>query len=132
MAEKSGSSEPSVNLREQISRSRELVVRDVSGLRYELDFPARFKRTFQRYPMVWIGGALAFGLLIALLRARTQKVYLSAAGRHVRSPKKTLLESGLLLGALRFGFTLAQPMITSFLKKQAANRSASARERWRR
>ncbi|HEX3817725.1 MAG TPA: hypothetical protein VHW03_05500 [Chthoniobacterales bacterium] len=130
MAEKSGSKESFVELREKIARSRELVVRDLGGLRYELDFPLKFKKAFQRHTVVWVGGALAFGLLVALLRARTHKVYLSAAGKKVRMPKKALLESGLLLGALRLGVTFLQPVLISYLTKQAAKKSASARSQW--
>jgi len=46
-------------LRQKISRSRELVVRDVGALRYELNFPLKFKRAFQRNTVVWVGAALA-------------------------------------------------------------------------
>lgn len=130
MAEKSGSKESSVELREKIARSRELVVRDLSGLRYELDFPLKFKKAFQRHTVVWVGGAIAVGLLLALLRARTHKVYLSAAGKRVHVPKKALMESGMLLGALKLGMTFLQPVLISYLTKQAAAKSASARRQW--
>ena len=72
MAEKSGSDETPLELRQKISRSRELVVRDMGGLRYELNFPLKFKRAFQRNTLVWVGAALTVGLLIALL-ARPQR-----------------------------------------------------------
>ena len=100
MAEKSGSDETPVELREEINRSRELVVRDMGGLRYELNFPLKFRKAFQRHTVAWVGAALAAGLLLALLRARTQKVYVNAGGKKVRSPNKTLLESGALIGLL--------------------------------
>jgi hypothetical protein len=112
-------------LRQKIARSRELVVRDVGALRYELNFPLKFKRAFQRNTVVWVGAALAVGLLIALLRARPQKIYLSAAGKKVRSPNKSLLESGVLLGALKLGISLAQPMVVSYLKKKGAKNGRS-------
>ena len=104
MAEKSGSDESHVELRRRSLRSRELV-RDVGGLRYELNFPLKFKKSFQRNTVFWVGAALAVGLLIALLRARTHKVYVSAAGKKVRSPDKKLLESAAFLGALKLGLT---------------------------
>src|SRR5260370_11130418 len=120
MAEESGSNKTPIELRQKIARSRALVVRDLSGLRYELNFPVKFKKAFQRNTAIWVGAALTVGLLIALLRARPQKIYLSAAGKKVRSPNKSLLESGLLLGALKLGITLAQPMVLGYLKKKAA------------
>lgn len=127
MAEKSGSNETPIELRQKIARSRELVVRDLGGLRYELNFPVKFKRAFQRNTLLWVGAALTVGLLIALLRARPQKIYLNAAGKKVRSPNKSLLESGLLLGALKLGITLAQPIVLGYLKKKAARNDAQSR-----
>jgi hypothetical protein len=122
MAEKPGPDKTRVDLRQKISRSRELVVRDMDGLRYELNFPLKFKKTFQRHTVVWVGAALAAGLLIALLRARTQKVYVGARGKKVRSPDKTLLQSGALVGLLKIGMTLVQPMIVSHFAKKGAKK----------
>ncbi|MBA3830527.1 MAG: hypothetical protein H0X34_01270 [Chthoniobacterales bacterium] len=121
MAEKSESSESTAELRQKIARSREVVARDLGGLRYELDLPLKFKKAFQRHTVVWIGVALAAGLLIALLRARTHKIYLSAAGKKVRSPKG-LLESGALLGLVKLGITLAQPILVSHFAKKGAKK----------
>jgi hypothetical protein len=121
MAEKSGSDETPVELRQKIARARELVLRDASGLRYELNFPLKFKKTFQRNTVVWVGAALAVGLLMALLKARTQKVYVRAGGRKVRS-QKTLFQSGALLGALKFGLTLLQPVVISYFAKRGAKK----------
>ena len=122
MAEKSGPDETPVELRLKVARTRELVVRDASGLRYELNFPLKLKRAFQRNTAVWVGAALAVGLLIALLKARTQKVYVGASGKKVRSPNKSLLQSGALLGALKFGMTLLQPMVVSYFAKKGAKK----------
>ena len=130
MAEKSGSDQSNAALRQQISQSRALVARDIGGVRYELDFPLKFKKAFQRNTVIWIGAAVAVGLLVALLRARTQKVYLSAAGKKVRSPNKTLLESGALIGALKLGMTLLQPMVVSYFAKQGAKKSTRPHRPW--
>jgi len=127
MAEKSGSNETPVELRQKIARSRELVARDMGGLSYELDFPLKFKKAFQRNTVAWVGGALAVGLLIALLRARPQKVYLGGAAKKVRSPNKSLLESGALLGALKLGLSLVEPMVLSYLRKKVAGSGGQSR-----
>ena len=129
MAEKSGSDETPVELREKITRSRELVVRDLGALRYELNFPLKLKRAFQHHTVVWVGAALAVGLLIALLRARPQKIYLSPSGKKVRSPNKSLLESGALLGALKLGISLVQPIVLSYFTKKSARKGAQSRPR---
>ncbi len=127
MAEESGSDQSTAQLRQKIARSRELLARDLGGMKYELNFPLKFKKTFQRHTVVWIGSAVALGLLVALLRARTHKVYLSAAGKKVRSQNKTLLESGALLGVLRLGMTFVQPMIVSYFAKKGAKKGGSGR-----
>jgi len=46
MAKESGNDEPAEVLREEIARSRELVSRSLSGLRYELDFPRKYGSRF--------------------------------------------------------------------------------------
>lgn len=132
MAEKSEPKETTVEVREKIDQSRELLARDWVSLRHELNFPLKFRLAFQRHTLVWVGGAIACGLLVALLRARTRKIYISAAGKRVRSPKKTLLESGAVLGVVKLGMTFLQPMIVSYLTKQAKKRAGAAGERWNR
>lgn len=122
MAEKTGSDKTPVELWKKISRSRELVVRDMDGLRYEFNFPLKFRKAFQRHTVVWVGAALAVGLLIALLRARPQKIYVGAGGKKMRSPDKTLLQSGALIGLLKVGMTLLQPMIVSHFAKKGAKK----------
>jgi hypothetical protein len=74
-----------------------------------------------------VGAALTVGLFIALLRARPQKIYVNASGKKVRSPDKRLLESGLLLGVLKLGLNLAQPIVLGYLKKRAAQNGAQSR-----
>jgi hypothetical protein len=121
MAEKSGLDETPVELQLKVARTRELVVRDASGLRYELNFPLKLKRAFQRNTVVgW--ARLGVGLLIALLKARTQKVYVGASGKKVRSPNKSLLQSGVLLGALKIRMTLLQPMVVKLLREKGAKK----------
>lgn len=133
MAEKPGSNENRVELRDKIRRSRDLVARDLGGLRYELDFPLKFRKAFQRHTVVWMGSAIAVGLLVALLRARTRKVYLSGGGRRVRTPNKTLLESGALLGVLKIGMSLLQPIMMNYMRKRFGKKPSNvSRSSWSR
>ncbi len=106
----------------KVASSRELIVRDVGGLRYELDFPLKFKKAFQRHTVLIVGAALALGLCIALLRARTQKVYVSPWSKKIGSREKTLLESGALMGALKIAMTFLQPIIVSHFAKKGAKK----------
>jgi len=119
MAEESGQKQDPVVLRGKISRSRELVVRDLSGLGYEFNFPLKLRRAFQQHTVLWVGGALAVGLVVALLRARTKRVYITPSGKKARSKSgNSLLESGLLLGVLKLGLDLVRPIATSYLKEK--------------
>jgi len=122
MAEESGSKQNPVRLREKIARSRELMVRDLGGLGYELNFPLKFRKAFQRNTVAWVGAALAVGLLMALMRARTKKIYVGVAGKKVRPAKKGLLESGALLGLVKLGMTFVQPMVVSYFAKKGAKK----------
>ncbi|MBA2433898.1 MAG: hypothetical protein M3480_10920 [Verrucomicrobiota bacterium] len=122
MAEKPGPDETPIELRQKIVRSRELVVRDLSGIRFELDFPRKLRRAFQSNTVLWVGAALAIGLGLALLRARPQKIYVGGGGKKMASANKTLLGSGAILGLLKFGITLVQPMVVSYFAKQAAKK----------
>ena len=122
MAEKSGSEQSKPELKQNIAASRAALARDLGGLQYELDFPLKIKKSFQRNTVYWVGGALAFGLLLALLRARTQKVYLNPLGKKAASQNRKLLESGALLGLLKFGMTVLQPLIVSHFAKKGAKK----------
>ena len=120
MAEKSGPEKDPVALRSKIAQSRQSVARDMGGLRYELDFPLKFKKTFQRNTALWIGAAVALGLCVALLRARTRKIYVSPLNKKIRSPNKSLLESGALLGAIKLAMTVLQPIVVSHFAKKGS------------
>ena len=131
MAEKSGSATDPVVLRQKIDRSRELIVRDLASLGYELNFPLKLKRAFQRNTALWVGGALALGVLVSLLRARTKKVYVHKGGTKSRPSNSTLVESGLLLSVLKLGLNLLQPVATSYLKEELKGTQNQTRQpRW--
>ena len=113
MAENSESTD---ELKGEIAGSRERMARELQGLRYELDFPAKFRRSFQKQTGSWITAAAAVGALIALAPMRKKKVYVDA-----RSPRKSdrkLLETGLAVAALKLVGNLARPVIMEFVKKR--------------
>jgi hypothetical protein len=99
----------------EIARSREAVVRNLTGLRYELDFPRKIRRSFRQETMLWIGAALAVGVLIALVPARTKKVYVSPKKKGEKS-KARLLEAGFVLGALKIAASLLRPVIVDLVR----------------
>jgi hypothetical protein len=113
MAEKS----ESINkLKSQIADSRERVARELDGLRYELDFPAKFRRSFRKQTGSWISAATAVGALIALAPMRKKKIYVDAKGQPKRDKK--LMETGLALAATKFVTNLAKPVVMEFVKNR--------------
>jgi hypothetical protein len=104
-------------IKSDIALSRERVARELSGLRYELDFPRKLKNSFRHQPAVWIGALVIVGLVLAVAPARRKKVYVrNGSERKKRSAGgKSLLEAGALVGALKFAATLLRPVVVSFL-----------------
>jgi hypothetical protein len=113
MAEKS----ESINtLKFEIADSRERVARELRGLRYELDLPAKLRRSFRRQTGSWISAATAVGALVALAPMRKKKIYVDAKGRPKRDKK--LMETGLALAATKLLTNLAKPVVMEFVKNR--------------
>ena len=122
MANEPEHDEPAEELREEIARSRERLTRDLSGLRYELDFPRKIRRSFQGQTVFWLAGAAAIGLLLTMLPARKKKIYMEP-GIGGRS-KHRLLEAGFVLGALKIAATLLRPVIVDLVKNRLSGFAA--------
>ncbi len=116
MAEKS----ESINeLKAEIAGSRENLARELTGLRYELDFPAKFRRSFRKQTGSWLSAAAAVGALIALAPMRKKKIYVDASTR--RKANKKLFETGFALAALKVAASLARPVVVEFVKNRVFN-----------
>jgi hypothetical protein len=100
----------------EIVRSRQRVATELRGLRYELDFPAKFRRSFRKQTGSWISAAAAVGALVALAPMRKKKVYVNASGR--RKSDKKLMETGLALAVMKLVGNLARPVIMEFVKNR--------------
>ena len=61
MAEKSGRNKSIDELTAEIAQSRERLARDLRGLQYEVDFPAKFRRSFRQQTVSWLSAAAAVG-----------------------------------------------------------------------
>ena len=114
MAEKSGRNKSIDELTAEIGQSRERVARDLRGLKYELDFPAKFRRSFRQQTVSWLSAAAAVGALIALAPMRKKKIYVNA--KSGRKSQKKLVESGVALAVLKIVANLARPAIVEFVK----------------
>jgi hypothetical protein len=116
MAENSGRNKSIDELKAEIAGSRERVGRDLRGLHYELDFPAKFRRSFREQTVPWVSAAAAVGVLIALAPMRKKKIYVDAKGK--RESTKKLAETGVALAALKVVASLARPVIVEFVKNR--------------
>ena len=103
-------------LKLEIADSRERLARELRGLRYELDLPAKFRKSFRKQTGSWISAAAAVGALIALAPMRKKKIYVDTRGR--RKQDKKLMETGIALAAMKLVTNLARPVIMEFVKNR--------------
>jgi hypothetical protein len=127
MAEKSGHNKSIDELTTEIAQSRERLARDVRGLHYELDFPAKFRRSFREQTVSWLTAAGAVGALIALAPMRKKKIYLDA--KNSRKSKKRLAQTGFALAVLKIAANLARPVIVEFVKNRLTDFGAQRRRK---
>jgi hypothetical protein len=127
MAEKSGRNKSIDELTAEIAQSRERLARDVRGLHYELDFPAKFRRSFRQQTVSWLTAAAAVGALIALAPMRKKRIYVDA--KNSRKTKKKLVETGFALGALKIAASLARPVVVEFVKNRLRDFGGQSRRK---
>jgi hypothetical protein len=132
MAEKPEQGKSLHELRQEAAHSRDRLGRDLSGLRYELDFPLKFKKSFQRQTVVWIGAAIVLGVIIMTLPPKTKKVQIKPKGSaksRGEQQKEGLLGAGLALGALKLVAAMLKPTITQYVAKKMGGYAAGAGRR---
>jgi hypothetical protein len=127
MAEKSGRNKSIEKLTAEIGQSRERVARDLRGLKYEVDFPAKFRRSFREQTVSWLSAAAAVGALIALAPMRKKKIYVNA--KTGRKSQKKLIESGVALAVLKIAANLARPAIVEFVKTRLTDSGGRSRRK---
>ncbi len=127
MAETSGRNKSIDELTAEIVSSRERVGRELRGLHYELDFPAKFRRSFREQTVSWITAAGAVGALIALAPMRKKKIYVDT--NTSRKSQKKLVETGLALAVLKTMASLARPVIVEFVKNRMTHFAGKSRRK---
>jgi hypothetical protein len=116
MAKESRHDKSTEELKAEIAQSRALVSRDLGGLRYELDFPHKIRKSFQRQTVFWLAGAVAVGVLLTLLPSRTKKVYVEP--KIGGKSKHRALEAGFVLAAMKIAATLLRPVIVDLVRSR--------------
>ena len=127
MAETSGRNKSIDQLTAEIVSSRERVGRELRGLHYELDFPAKFRRSFREQTVSWLTAAAAVGALIALAPMRKKKIYVDT--KSSRKSQKKLVETGVALAVLKTMASLARPVIVEFVKNRMTHFAGKSRRK---
>jgi hypothetical protein len=127
MAEKSGRNKSIEELTAEIGQSRERVARDLRGLKYEVDFPAKLRRSFRQQTVSWLSAAAAVGALIALAPMRKKKIYVDA--KSGRKSQKKLVESGVVLAVLKIVANLVRPAVVEFVKTRLTDFGGRSRRK---
>jgi hypothetical protein len=130
MAKKPGTERSVEEIKQRIERSRYELGRDLTGLRYELDIPLKIKKSFQRQTALWIAGAVVLGLIFTARSGRKKKIYINAKGK--RKGNEVLVETGLLLTAVKFATSVLKPVIVSYVmqKLNASSKGAPPKRKW--
>jgi len=127
MVEKSGRNRSIDELTAEIAQSRARVTRDLRGLRYEVDFAAKFRRSFREQTISWLTTAAAVGALVALAPMRKKKIYVDA--KSGRKSQKKLVETGFALAVLKIGANMIRPVVVEFLKNRLTDFGSQPRRK---
>jgi len=127
MAKTPGQEKSLHQLRQEIAHSRDRLARDLGGLRYELDFPLKFRKSFQRQTVVWVTAAVVLGVVVAVMPARGRKVRANAKAKSkAGSQNEGILGAGLALGVLKIAATLLRPAVTQFISRKVKGYATGA------
>ncbi len=128
MAQKSGEDGSLAEITQRIAHSRDQLGRDLSGLRYELDFPLKIRKSFQRKTIVWISAAVVLGLMFSMRPARKKKVYVSR--KKGKKGEEKVVEAGLLLTAVKLATDVLKPVVISYIMQKVNASAARAKRKW--
>lgn len=109
-------------LKSDVALSRDRVGRELSSLRFELDFPRKLKDSFRHSPWIWAGGLALLGLLMAVAPARTKKVYVKPPSKFRFGKKKGtgegVAQAGFAVAGVKLLSDLLRPVIVKFVSQK--------------
>jgi hypothetical protein len=127
MAQKSGEDGSLAEITQRIAHSRDQLGRDLRGLRYELDFPLKIRKSFQRKTVVWISAAVVLGLMFGMRPAR-KKIYVKP--KKGKKGEERVIEAGLLLTAVKLATDVLKPVVISYIMQKVNASAARAKRKW--
>ena len=105
-----------------LARSRAAIVRDIAGVRAELDVAAKVQNSFRRRPFAWLGGAAVIGYFFAGPKTRTKTVTKIARGKSKdpvpETTKKPRGSAGIFLSLIKLALPLIRPALTAYAAKR--------------
>ncbi|MBV9010163.1 MAG: hypothetical protein JO354_13520 [Verrucomicrobia bacterium] len=111
-------------LKSDIALSRDRMGRELAGLRYELDFPRKFKNSFRHSPAVWMSALGVLGVLMAVAPARKKKVYVKPKPLFRFGKKKKedtgegVEKAGLAVAAAKIAGDIAKPFLIKLIARK--------------
>ena len=104
----------------ELERSRARLGQSLDGLRRDADLGSQFKSSFSTHKAAWLSGAGIAGWVLARLPARKKKAKVFLDKKDEGNTFKNVAEAGMLVGILKFLFTLFRPAIMAFATKKIA------------
>jgi hypothetical protein len=107
-------------IKSDIALSRDRMARELSGLRFELNFPRKLKDSFRHSPAVWMSALGVLGMAMAVAPARTKKVYVKPKWRFGRKEKtgEGVAQAGLAVAAAKVLGDIAKPFLIKLITKK--------------
>ncbi len=100
----------------QLSRARTDLLDSAGGVRYSLNVPLRFSKTFEKYSWGWLSLAAIVGWILSRLPSRKEKIYIhDRTHQKIAKEAKTGVLAGIIWGSI---WSVARPILTSYLKQR--------------
>lgn len=115
-----GNEDRKAELIAQLAKARQQIDSSGTRVRQALDVPARVRSSFQKHAVVWMGGGLLAGVLIAALarRPRTAATTKQKETRDGALPKAGA--AGLLVAGAKIVFDVCRPILIKWLMSRTA------------
>lgn len=108
-------------LRAELAAARKQFSGNWTALKSDANIPARARESIREKRGVWIGGAVAFGFVLSLMRRRKKEVFVDAK-THKKVPSRK--KAGILMALARLIFGILKPTLTAYATRQLASFAA--------
>ncbi len=99
-----------------LQEARGQIAGNIHGLKEDLSFGKRFRRSVRENPIAWYGGAAVLGLILSKLPPMGKKVVVP---QPIFAKQQKAGKAAVLLGALKIALDLGRPFLTNWLKERA-------------